>query len=200
MNEKDSKLLRKILGETSQLIEIEVNGEKWQGIGIIDYPNGSLSYSKAMYVESLWPSRMSLIEQNWRLCHNRNIRLWSDSGIDVHAIPKMPVMDIVSYAGVGNGTGFDNDRSEIFKTMNLIYSEFPFEITSAGENYLVANFIEPIKLEQAIALQDILMNLTTEVLNDAYFLIHGTDSPGFNDETVIAKAIVKDQSFWLNLG
>ena len=153
-----------------------------------------------MYVESLCPSRISLIEQYWRQCHDRNIRLWSNAGIDLHAIPGMPTMDIVSYTKVGNGRGFDNDQSEIFKVMNRIYSEFPFEVTSSGEDYLETNFIEPISLEQAIPLQDVLMSFTIEVLNDAYFRIHGTDNPGFNDETVIAKAIVKHQGFWLNLG
>lgn len=201
MDYEDFEFLQSILGEEAQTIEIEVNGHKWQGLGLIDYPNGSLSYSQALYIEELRPSRINLIRENWRACHDRNICLWSNTGIDLHAVVAMPVLDILSYAQVGHiqYLGEENPQ-KTWEVMNAINSVLPFEITSASDEYLEACFIDLVNLDQAKVFQGILMDLTLEVLNDAYFMVYETDNPGFSDQDVVAKAIVKNQGFWLNWG
>ena len=110
MNNSNFEFIYSILGTEAEPIEIEVGRRKWQGLAILNYPSGQLSLKDAIRVEKLRPMYKKKINENWRFFHRRNIRLWSQSGVDVYAIPEMPVLEIVVYSCVGQISYLEDDN------------------------------------------------------------------------------------------
>jgi hypothetical protein len=197
MSNLNYELVSSILGEEPEEIEIRVSENTWQGLGLIDYPEGSLKSDAAMYTESIRPRRRKKIQENWRIFHKHNIRLWSHSGVDVYAIPMMPVLDILLYANVGQVPYLSNSDVKNARTLiHSIYSTLPFEIISASSDYVEAKFISEVDLNQARIFQNILIEIDVEIINAACFEIYGTDKVDHTD--VVAKAIMKNNGFWLH--
>ncbi len=151
-------------------------------------------------MERLRPTYKKKIYENWNFFHRRNIRLWSQSGVYVYAIPEMPVLEIVVYSCVGQISYLEDDNHfKVQQSLHLIYSLSPFEIISASTDYLEVRFIEEIDFEKAKIVQDILIEINSEISNDSCFEIYGTDLVKFEEiGTVVAKAILKNSGFWLH--
>lgn len=195
----DEEFISSLIGSDIQPVEISVAGKIWHGFSIIDYGDNPLNVRDALSIEALRPKRRKFIEENWRICHERDIRLWSRSGINVSAFPKLPVVDIAIHEKVGHLSYIDDyEQNRIIEIIQTIYSMAPFEIISAEESYMDARFINDISLEQAKMCQRLIFEVSIDVLNDLSFMLQ--DSDNIYDNDLLAKVIVRNNHFWLHWG
>lgn len=199
VNYSDLAFIGHVLGDKAESVEIQVNGNKWQGLAVINIPDSGVSFSQGLRLEALRSVYANLIQKNWRSFSERNIRLWSDLDVNIYGIPEISVFDVLSYAEVGVGTslGIENHLI-VMESLHSVYALSPFEVLSASTCTLEVKFIEKIDFDQARDMQDVLVNIAHEVVRAACFEVYGTeDIETGRMETVVADSIIEQNGFYL---
>jgi hypothetical protein len=179
-----------LFGNDLEPIQINLEGAVWSGFSIIDCGDSPLSIKDALVMEALRPKRKQLVEEHWKICHQHNIRLWSRSGVNLSVFPNLPVLNIAIHEKVGQLPYIKKRKQDrIIEVIQLIYSISPFEIISAEESYMDARFIENISLENAQVFQELILEISLDVLNGLSFLLEDSD-----DDDALVKTIMRDNS------
>jgi hypothetical protein len=108
----------------------------------------------------------------------------------------LPVLSVAIHERVGQLPHIKKRKQDrIMEVVELIYSMSPFEIISAEESYMDAKFIENVSLEKAQVFQELILEISLDVLNDLSSVSQDSD-----DDDALAKTIMRDNSFWLHWG
>jgi hypothetical protein len=194
------EFVRSVLGEKSEAVKIIHDGKEWDGLGIIICPEGYFNPSHYIQIEVLCSTYKDIIFRNWREFSDRNIRLWTESGTTIYAIPEISVLDILSYSGVGEGSCFSSENhAKVISHLNSIYLISPFEVLSASNCELEVKFIQEINLKQAKNIQNILIQIDAEVIRYSCLELYKTeDIQAVQRKTVVADAVVAQNGFNLH--
>jgi hypothetical protein len=196
MNPEDETFIRSVLGHDIRPNIITVDAHRWDGLSIMPFPHGTITGPDLIFLDRLRIETKKQIESNWQLFNARNIRLWTNSGIDTHAFPDMSVLDIVRYESVGCVSHLDENRHQsILEIIQEIYLTQPFEILFASEYEMEAVFLDRVSFEQAKCFQDLILTVAPEVFNNAIYQLYDTDT--VDDEDAVARIIASQQRLCL---
>jgi hypothetical protein len=186
-------LIRSTLGDSAEFTTITGADGSWPGLSIVR--TGPITGADRLFIEHRRTQARTLVQENWRRFHERDIRLWTRSGLDIHAFPGLPVLNIARYESVGCVPYLNQDnRRRILAVIQEIYAIQPFAILFAAESDMEAVFLDKITFEQAVHFQDLIMEVSPEVFNDASCELCDDQ---IYDEYAMAKVITEKQAFWL---
>ena len=168
-SENDESFVRSILGDDDLYpATLTVNGQSWQGWQKGRLKDDALKESDVFAAHLKSKANRDIVDQAWRLCHGRNIRLWNGMG-SLFAIPQMPVLAIPIYERVGTHNNWNREEDsmrEVRDTLAEIYHQCPFEILAAGTASLNAAFLEPITRQQAETFAELINLIAFETENE----------------------------------
>jgi hypothetical protein len=193
MDDANAALIRSTLGDSAEFTTITGADGSWQGLSIM--PTGPITGTDRLFIEHRRTQTRTLVKKNWQHFHKRDIRLWSRSGLDIHAFPGLPILNIARYESVGCVPYLNQDsRRRILAVIQEIYAIQPFAILFATESDMEAIFLDKLTFEQAVYFQDLIVEVSSEVFNDASYELYNDQ---IYDEYAVAKVIAKKQEFWL---
>jgi hypothetical protein len=152
------------LGSEIQSSSIIIDSQRWEGWIYSSLPESPFSYTQALAAEAKKAAVIDLVKRIWRDFHERDIRLWSHFGIDVIAIPRLPVLEILKYERTGErNAAFQNNSFETFFNQILnIFNTSPFEILFADSAGLEAIFLNPVDRSCAEYFQEIIYSISID--------------------------------------
>lgn len=172
----DQDFLRSILGDEMQPVDLAIGYEGWQGwqsrLPSLKVYQARLDIGAEQFYLELKRERQdaqAIVEQNWRICHARNIRLFtafsevSQCG-GLFAVPGLPVPKVAEYAQVGSGDWSGDGTTEM--RVNQLLAQLSeccsFEILSAYPSSLEAVFVEPANSQIAEELDRFIWEFASE--------------------------------------
>jgi hypothetical protein len=196
ISNEDEAFILSFFADGSSFTSIEIDGSKWDGLSVVPFQNDSIINLDILSIESSRANFRKIVRVNWKLFHDRDIRLWSGSGIDIHAFPSMPVLNVARHESVGCVPYLNQTRRRrVLEVIQEIYSDQAFEILYAAEYEMEAVFLDKVSFEQALHFQDLIMEVAPEAFNSATYQLYGTNE--VYDDYAVAKAITNNQNFWL---
>ncbi|PSB24617.1 hypothetical protein [Stenomitos frigidus] len=168
--ENTESFVRSILGDDDlHPVTLTVNGQSWQGWQKGRLKEGAFKESDVFAAHLKTKANRDSVEQAWRLCHGRDIRLWINGTGSLFAIPQMPALAIPACERVGTHNSWDREEDalrEVQDTLAEIYHHCPFEILYAGTASLNAAFLEPITRQQAEMFAELINRIAFETENE----------------------------------
>lgn len=147
MQQEIESLITQTLGDNARFTSLTFRGETWDA-----WIRPTLNYNNELDPDD------ELIERHYLEFHKKNIRLFRsdcscefEPGICILAIPNMPVLKIIDYAGVGLCEPLEPElKFEKVKTfLTQLSEQVPFAIVSAYINGLGVALLEPISMKLA---------------------------------------------------
>lgn len=191
-------LIRSVLGDKVEDVTLTAADQRWQGWERRAAPERCL-VSECEKYNAEREILTHLVEQFWLSFHHLNIRLWSNFGWNILAVPEMPVLEILKYEEVG--MHYVSDKSmpmqETHEALAFIYSQCPFAILFANTNGLRAVFLEPVSERQASEFEDLIFTISEGYSALPQEYQNQVDEQGILQMPSMAEYILKEQRFLL---
>jgi len=182
-NKSNEAFIRSILGNDIQTVFHTGEGNRWKGWKMASFDEDHISITQATRAEKQKPSVMKLIEDAWPSCHQANIRLWSNFGVNIFAFPNMPVLEVAQLENVGaDRTIFQGNPAKlVHDVLSSIFIEDPFEIIFADSAGLEAVFLKTVSPTKSLKIESKILSIATDSINLMYHELYGNEDLDDND-------------------